>query len=103
MCYFGDGAASEGDFHAAMNIAATMNCPIIFFCRNNGFAISTPVADQYRGDGIASRAKGYGMASIRVDGNDLFAVNAATARAKVRTSGGAKRRCVDAIFVNIHF
>ncbi|GMH81490.1 hypothetical protein TrST_g5572 [Triparma strigata] len=82
VCYFGDGAASEGDFHAAMNIAATMDAPIIFFCRNNGFAISTPVADQYRGDGIASRAKGYGMASIRVDGNDLFAVNAATARAK---------------------
>ena len=82
VCYFGDGAASEGDFHAALNIAATRACPVIFFCRNNGFAISTPVADQYRGDGIVSRAKGYGIPAIRVDGNDLFAVHAVTAAAK---------------------
>ncbi|GMI43209.1 hypothetical protein TrCOL_g2608 [Triparma columacea] len=82
VCYFGDGAASEGDFHAAMNFASTLETPVIFFCRNNGFAISTPVRDQYRGDGIVSRAKGYGMYGIRVDGNDLFAVHAATAKAK---------------------
>jgi 2-oxoisovalerate dehydrogenase E1 component alpha subunit len=81
-CYFGDGAASEGDFHAALNFAATLDAPVLFFCRNNGFAISTPVKDQYRGDGIVSRAKGYGMAGVRVDGNDIFAVKAATAAAK---------------------
>merc|ERR1719321_1663213 len=68
-CYFGDGAASEGDFHAALNFAATLKCPAIFFCRNNGYAISTPTTDQYAGDGIASRGLGYGMHSIRVDGN----------------------------------
>ena len=82
VCYFGDGAASEGDFHAALNFASTLDAPVLFFCRNNGFAISTPVADQYRGDGIVPRAKGYGMAGVRVDGNDLFAVNAVTAAAK---------------------
>lgn len=82
MCYFGEGAASEGDFHAALNFAATVEAPAIFFCRNNGFAISTPVRDQYRGDGIISRAAGYGMHSIRVDGNDLFAVYTATKEAK---------------------
>ena len=82
VCYFGDGAASEGDFHAALNIAATTEAPVIYFCRNNGFAISTPVKDQYRGDGIVSRAKGYGIPGIRVDGNDLLAVHAATAAAK---------------------
>lgn len=82
MCYFGDGAASEGDFHAAMNFAATRECPMIFFCRNNGYAISTPVKDQYRGDGIISRGAGYGMASIRVDGNDVFAVHQATEEAR---------------------
>lgn len=82
VVYFGDGAASEGDFHAAMNFAATLDVPIIFFCRNNGFAISTPVKEQYRGDGIISRAKGYGMPAIRVDGNDLFAVHSATKAAK---------------------
>ena len=55
MCYFGEGAASEGDFHAALNFAATLECPVIFFCRNNRYAISTPVRDQFRGDGIAAR------------------------------------------------
>lgn len=82
VVYFGDGAASEGDFHAGMNIAATRECPMIFFCRNNGYAISTPIHDQFRGDGIISRAAGYGMRSIRVDGNDLFAVYQATKEAK---------------------
>lgn len=52
VCYFGDGAASEGDCHAAMNMAATTESPVLFFCRNNGYAISTPVHEQYRGDGI---------------------------------------------------
>lgn len=80
--YFGDGAASEGDFHAGMNIAATRNCPMIFFCRNNGYAISTPLQDQFIGDGIISRASGYGMHAIRVDGNDIFAVYQATQEAR---------------------
>lgn len=78
VVYFGEGAASEGDFHAAVNIASTMDAPCIFFCRNNGYAISTPVKDQYRGDGIISRAAGYGVHGIRVDGNDIFAVHEAT-------------------------
>ncbi|KAI9826604.1 MAG: hypothetical protein M1832_006200 [Thelocarpon impressellum] len=81
-CYFGEGAASEGDFHAALNIAATRSCPIIFVCRNNGYAISTPTLEQYRGDGIASRGVGYGIDTIRVDGNDIFAVREATRQAR---------------------
>lgn len=81
-CYFGEGAASEGDFHAALNIAATRNCPVIFVCRNNGFAISTPSLEQYRGDGIASRGVGYGIDTIRVDGNDIFAVREVTKLAR---------------------
>jgi len=55
---------------------------MIFFCRNNGYAISTSSVDQYRGDGIVSRAAGYGMHAIRVDGNDVFAVHMATAAAR---------------------
>jgi len=82
ICYFGDGAASEGDAHAAFNFAATLECPIIFFCRNNGYAISTPTEEQYRGDGIAARGPGYGMTTIRVDGNDVFAVYNATKAAR---------------------
>lgn len=80
--YFGDGAASEGDFHAAMNFAATLESPTLFLCRNNGWAISTPVNEQYKGDGIAARAAGYGIDSIRVDGGDARAVYMATAWAR---------------------
>ncbi|KAH0631508.1 hypothetical protein JD844_005855 [Phrynosoma platyrhinos] len=84
ICYFGEGAASEGDAHAGFNFAATLECPIIFFCRNNGYAISTPTSEQYRGDGIAARGPGYGIHSIRVDGNDVFAVYNATKEARRR-------------------
>ena len=82
LCYFGEGAASEGDFHAGLNMAAVLKVPVIFFCRNNGYAISTPVAEQFAGDGIAPRAVGYGMKAIRVDGNDIFAVYKATQEAR---------------------
>ncbi|XP_038071860.1 2-oxoisovalerate dehydrogenase subunit alpha, mitochondrial-like isoform X1 [Patiria miniata] len=82
VCYFGDGAASEGDAHAALNFAATLDAPCIFFCRNNGYAISTPTSEQYRGDGIACRGPAYGITSIRVDGNDVFAVYNATKSAR---------------------
>ncbi|KAJ9628441.1 hypothetical protein H2204_009278 [Knufia peltigerae] len=82
VVYFGEGAASEGDFHGAMNLASVKDCPVLFMCRNNGLAISTPTNEQYRGDGIASRAIGYGMETIRVDGTDIFAVYKATKEAR---------------------
>lgn len=82
VAFFGDGCASTTDFHAALNFASTLQSPTIFFCRNNGYAISTPITEQYNGDGVVARAPGYGMAAIRVDGNDLFAVHAATQAAK---------------------
>lgn len=82
LCYFGEGAASEGDFHAGLNMAAVHNAPVLFFCRNNGYAISTPANEQFKGDGIASRAVGYGMKSIRVDGADILAVYQATKLAR---------------------
>jgi 2-oxoisovalerate dehydrogenase E1 component alpha subunit len=82
ICYFGEGAASEGDFHAGLNMAAVLNCPVIFFCRNNGYAISTHSEEQFKGDGIASRGLGYGVRTIRVDGNDVLAVYTATQKAR---------------------
>lgn len=82
ICYFGEGAASEGDFHAGLNMAAVLNCPTIFFCRNNGYAISTPASEQFKGDGVASRGIGYGIKTIRIDGNDLLAVYEATKMAR---------------------
>jgi len=82
ITYFGEGCASEGDIPSALNIAAVHNCPTIFFCRNNGYAISTHTDDQYKSDGIAPRGVAFGMPSIRVDGNDIFAVYAATKEAR---------------------
>ncbi|KAH9413388.1 hypothetical protein DERP_007864, partial [Dermatophagoides pteronyssinus] len=73
FAYFGEGASSEGDVHAAFNFAATIQCPVIFFCRNNGYAISTPTQEQYHGDGIVVRGPALGIPSIRVDGNDILA------------------------------
>lgn len=97
-CYFGEGAASEGDFHAALNIAATRSCPVVFLCRNNGYAISTPTLEQYRGDGIASRGVGYGIDTIRVDGNDVFAVHEAMKEARrLALSDGGRPVLIEAM------
>lgn len=65
ICYFGEGAASEGDAHAAFSIAATTDSPVIFFCRNNGYAISTPAREQYRGDGIGAPSAACALAAVR--------------------------------------
>ncbi|AQK39794.1 2-oxoisovalerate dehydrogenase subunit alpha 2 mitochondrial [Zea mays] len=77
ITYFGDGGTSEGDFHAALNFAAVMEAPVIFFCRNNGWAISTPTTEQFRSDGVVIRGQAYGIRGIRVDGNDALAVYSA--------------------------
>lgn len=82
ICYFGEGATSEGDFHAGVNFAAVRKAPVIFFCRNNGYAISTPCFRQFASDGIASKGEGYGILSLRIDGNDFFAVHDVVRRAK---------------------
>jgi 2-oxoisovalerate dehydrogenase E1 component alpha subunit len=81
---FGEGAASEGDFHAGMLLASTVPSPTLFIARNNGFAISTPSTEQYYGDGIAARGPGYGIDTVRVDGNDVLAVLSAVRAAKKR-------------------
>ncbi|OIT04406.1 2-oxoisovalerate dehydrogenase subunit alpha 2, mitochondrial, partial [Nicotiana attenuata] len=82
VTYFGDGTTSEGDFHAALNLGAVVEVPVIFLCRNNGWAISTPVAEQFRSDGIAIKGQAYGVRSIRVDGNDALAVYSAIRAAR---------------------
>ncbi|KAJ7551636.1 hypothetical protein O6H91_06G022400 [Diphasiastrum complanatum] len=74
VAYFGDGGTSEGDFHAAMNFASVLEVPVLFICRNNGWAISTPASDQYRSDGVVVKGQAYGIRSFRVDGNDTLAM-----------------------------
>lgn len=89
VAYFGDGATSEGDVHEAMVFAASYRAPVVFFCQNNQWAISEPVGLQARRP-VADRAPGYGIPSVRVDGNDVLAVTAVTRVAldRARTGGG---------------
>jgi len=82
IAFFGEGTASHGDIPSALNIAAVHGCPMIFFCRNNGYAISTNAKDQYASDGIAPRGLAFGLPTIRIDGNDLLAVVTAVKHAR---------------------
>ncbi|SEB02199.1 thiamine pyrophosphate-dependent enzyme [Leifsonia sp. 21MFCrub1.1] len=90
IAYFGDGASSQGDIHEAMNTAGVSQLPVVFFCQNNGWAISVPTEQQVAGGSVAARGAGYGMPGVRVDGNDVLAVYDATAEAleRARTGGG---------------
>jgi 2-oxoisovalerate dehydrogenase E1 component alpha subunit len=89
LTYFGDGAASEGDASESLNWAATVGAPVLFFCQNNQWAISTPSATQSRAP-LHQRARGFGLDAYRVDGNDVLAVHAVTRHAagNVRAGGG---------------
>ncbi|SDT04136.1 pyruvate dehydrogenase (acetyl-transferring) E1 component subunit alpha [Microterricola viridarii] len=89
VAYFGDGATSQGDVNEAMVFAASFQAPVVFFCQNNHWAISEPVGLQASRP-IADRAPGFGIPSMRVDGNDVLAVLAATRIAldRARTGGG---------------
>jgi len=80
MAYFGDGATSTADFHGAANFAAIHHLPIVFFCHNNGVAVSTPLACQTAVP-LYRKATAYGFPGIVVDGRDPFAVYDATQRA----------------------
>jgi len=90
FAYLGDGATSEGDFHVAMNFAGVYRPPVVFLCQNNGWAISVPVRMQTASATLAVKARAYGLPGVRVDGNDLLAVHAATAAAvdRARSGGG---------------
>ena len=74
LAFTGDGGTSEGDFHEALNVAAVWDLPVIFIIENNGYGLSTPVNEQYKCESLVSRAKGYGMEGVRIDGNNLLEV-----------------------------
>jgi pyruvate dehydrogenase E1 component alpha subunit len=89
VAYFGDGASSQGEANEAMNWAAAAGVPLLFFCQNNHWAISTPTATQMRAP-LHQRAAGFGLDAHVVDGNDVFAVHAVTRAVteRIRTGGG---------------
>jgi 2-oxoisovalerate dehydrogenase E1 component alpha subunit len=96
VCYFGDGATSKGDFHEALNFAAIHKLPSIFFCENNGWAISVPVAKQMPVAHVVDRASAYNMPGVLVDGTDVLAVYAATRAAVERARAGEGPTLIEA-------
>jgi pyruvate dehydrogenase E1 component alpha subunit len=96
VAYFGDGATSEGDTNEAMVFAAAFKAPVVFFCQNNHWAISEPVGLQAQ-QSIADRAPGFGIPSMRVDGNDVLAVLAATRIAIERARKGDGPTFIEAV------
>ena len=88
LVFFGDGATSEGAFHEGTNFAAVTGAPLILFCNNNAWAISTPLEAQTRADTLADKAVGYGIPGWRVDGTDVLACYEATREAVARARSG---------------
>ena len=72
--FTGEGGTSEGDFHEALNVASVWDLPVLFCIENNGYGLSTPTSEQYRCEHLADRAKGYGMESHIIDGNNILEV-----------------------------
>jgi pyruvate dehydrogenase E1 component subunit alpha len=97
IVYFGDGATSEGAFHEGANFAAVMRAPLILFCNNNQWAISTPLSAQTRAEALVDKAVGYGIPGVRVDGTDVLAVYEATREAVARARAGEGPTFIEAV------
>jgi pyruvate dehydrogenase E1 component alpha subunit len=97
LCYFGDGASSEGVCQEAMNFAGVFQAPIVFVCVNNQWAISIPRSRQTRAKTLAHRALAYGFPGIQADGNDLLAMVAVTQEAVARARAGGGPTLIEAV------
>jgi pyruvate dehydrogenase E1 component alpha subunit len=97
IVFFGDGATSEGSFHEGANFAAVTGAPLILFCNNNQWAISTPLEAQTKAETLADKAVGYGMPGVRVDGADVLAVYEATREAVARARAGEGPTFIEAV------
>jgi pyruvate dehydrogenase E1 component alpha subunit len=97
IVYFGDGATSEGAFHEGANVAGVFRAPLVLFCNNNQWAISTPLSAQTAAPTLADKAIGYGMPGLRVDGADVLAVFDATREAAERARAGDGPSMIEAV------
>jgi pyruvate dehydrogenase E1 component alpha subunit len=97
LTLFGDGATSEGAFHEGATFAGVMKAPVVLFCNNNQWAISTPVSKQTAAPTLADKAIGYGMPAARVDGTDVLAVYEATRDAVARARAGEGPTFIEAV------
>jgi 2-oxoisovalerate dehydrogenase E1 component len=86
VAFTGEGGTSEGEFHEALNLAAVWDLPVIFIIENNGYALSTPVDEQYRCKNLVDKAIGYGMEGVKIDGNNILTV--------YETINGVRNYCI---------
>jgi acetoin:2,6-dichlorophenolindophenol oxidoreductase subunit alpha len=96
LCFFGDGAANQGTFGESLNLAAIWKLPVIFFCENNRYAISTSVAKSHGQPDIAKRADGYGIPGVIVDGQKAEMVYEVTSEAVQRARAGEGPTLIEA-------
>lgn len=96
-CFFGDGAANEGSFHEAINLAAVWDLPVLFVCENNQYGMSMSQDRSTAGGSVAGRAAAYGIPGVEVDGNDVLKVHEATAELAERARNGAGPAILEAI------
>jgi 2-oxoisovalerate dehydrogenase E1 component len=97
VAVFGDGAVAEGDFHAAANLAGLWQPPVVLFCQNNQYAMSTPSTRQSGATSIAARGAGYGLHTVVVDGMDPLAVLAASREALRRARSGEGATLIESV------
>lgn len=97
LAYLGEGATSAEDFHTGVNFAAVYLAPVVFLCVNNGWAVSTPASQQSASETFAVKALAYGIPGVRVDGNDVFALYAATEEAIARARAGGGPTLIEAV------
>lgn len=97
IVYFGDGGTSSNDFHSGLNFAAVFKTPTVFFCRNNGYAISVPLSKQTATPSIVVKASAYNITGVQVDGNDVLAVYGATKRALEAARNGRGPTLIEAL------
>jgi pyruvate dehydrogenase E1 component subunit alpha len=97
IAYFGDGATSEGSFHEGATFAGVTKAPVVLFCNNNQWAISTPLEAQTAAATLADKARGYGIPGVRVDGGDVLAVYGATREAVERARAGEGPTFIEAM------
>jgi 2-oxoisovalerate dehydrogenase E1 component alpha subunit len=97
LTFLGEGTASQGDFHTAVNFSGVFNVPAIFIIRNNGYAISTPESVQTAASSLANRGEGYGVPGFQVDGNDFLAVINVVGQAVERARIGEGPTLIEAL------
>lgn len=97
LCYFGDAASNQGTFHEALNMGAAWKLPVIYFCENNRYGVSTEISRVTNNEFISERAAAYNIPGVTVDGNDVLAVYEATLEAVERARRGEGPTLIEAV------